>query len=49
MKITTKPCKPITNKVEFLNPILSKRAPLTDGPTKAPSANVLVHKPDTKP
>lgn len=38
-----------TNTVELLNPIESKSRPETVGPMNAPSANVEVHIPDTKP
>lgn len=33
----------------FLNPILSYRMPLTEGPMKAPSAKVLVQRPEIRP
>lgn len=37
------------NKVDPRNPILSYKAPLMDGPKKAPKANVDVHRPEIKP
>lgn len=39
----------ITNMVALRKPTESNRAPLTDGPKKAPSANVDVHKPEIRP
>lgn len=35
--------------VALRKPTESKRAPLTDGPKKAPNANVDVHRPDIRP
>lgn len=40
---------PTTNMDAFLKPMLSYKIPLTDGPMKAPKANVLVQRPDIKP
>lgn len=34
---------------DLRNPYVSYKRPLTEGPKKAPNANVDVHKPDTKP
>lgn len=50
--ITTTPintCVPTTNIDEARKPILSKRIPLIEGPIKAPSAKVLVQRPETRP
>lgn len=42
-------CVPITKIVDWRKPIESYSRPLTDGPMKAPSANVDVHRPEIKP
>lgn len=42
-------CKPIMKQTEPRNPIESYNAPLKDGPTNAPNANVEVHKPEMRP
>lgn len=47
--IATDTINAITNIQDVWNPIASYNNPLTDGPIKAPSANVDVHKPDIKP
>ena len=39
----------ITKSVPLRKPKLSNKTPATDGPMKAPRANVEVHIPDTKP
>jgi len=39
----------ITKSVPLRKPKLSNKMPATDGPMKAPRANVEVHIPDTKP
>lgn len=39
----------MTNIVAAPNPTISYSRPAIEGPMKAPSANVDVHKPDIKP
>lgn len=42
-------CKAIIKIVALRKPIESYNKPLNDGPKNAPSANVDVHRPETKP